>query len=182
MSKIIVKLDRPLTGVTVIHPEKDAVKPAAVPTVIPTSQPPAVDTSELLAQIAAGIDEANQQTNEAISGLSELAIRFAMAITARVIGSSEAIEQQRLELMINEALSRHDTPVAIYLHPSRMESIQEAMGEQFADGNVSIVSDSSVPNAECRIQYASHELVSNLTHQFSQIEIEILDIIGHARL
>lgn len=186
MSATNVKLDRPLdrrlTGVTVIHHSSNATQSTAAPTVIPAGHQATDVDSELMANIFSSIEKAHLQTSDAISGLSELAVRFAMAITAKVIGTTEGLEQKRIELMLNEALLRPEPAVAIFVHPNRVTAIREALAEQLSAGKTRVEADPEVPAAECRVEFASHDLVSNLTHQFAQIEIEILDIIGHARL
>jgi flagellar biosynthesis/type III secretory pathway protein FliH len=181
MKEINLKLDVPLVGVTLL---KQASGAASVvnPKVIPVADSPTGDNRALLAQIATGIEEAHQQTADAVSGLSELAVKFAMVITAKIIGSSEAIEQQRLVQMLNEAINQPETAVAIYVHPNQVSAIEVELAEQLKDGKTLLAPATDLAIGECRVEYASHELVSNLTHQFSQIEIELLDVIGHARL
>lgn len=130
----------------------------------------------LLNEIACGVSRLETQTTQCKSELQALSIGLATMIVTELVGSSDAIRIARVEKLLSESLDRAQTPIAAFVHPD--DFLQ--LGEYLESLELDVRSDPSVATGECRVEFQSYDLVSNLQHQLQQIEDGLREVLNDA--
>ena len=93
-----------------------------------------------------------------------------------MVGSSETTRIARVERLLRKSLGRSETPIAAFVHPqdfSQLEKFLESI-------DLVIQPDPSLELGECRVEFASYDLVSSLQQQLEQIESGLREALNDA--
>lgn len=131
---------------------------------------------ELLNKISLGVANVQLQTEPLVKEMQTLSIRLATMIVKKILGSSEMLQAKRLECLIADAFQRAESVVAVYINPLDCVGLVSCQDDELMT-NVAIKSDETISQGECRIEFASHELISNLEYQMTEIEHRLLEVV-----
>lgn len=126
----------------------------------------------LIKKLVAGVNQVHTQSDKWVGEVRRLSVRLAKMIVAHVVGSSEEMRTERLESLLQASLVRPEPPIAAFVHPEDLGNIQDLLESSGLD----LQPDSSLRLGECRVEYSSHELISNLQLQLDQIEDRLAEV------
>jgi flagellar biosynthesis/type III secretory pathway protein FliH len=140
----------------------------------PRAESPAI--VELLGKISQGIENVQIQTEPLVKEMQSLSIRLATMIVDKLVGSSEWLPTRRLEHLLTDAFHRAENVVAVYVNPRDRDSLIPYLKDELQT-SVEVKSDETILPGECRIEFSSHELISNLEYQMTEIRQRLLEVI-----
>jgi len=185
-----VKFERPISGASLVDclTQPDRALDSCASSANDDSSPGSASTStgedsqaqansetieKLLSEISCGINDLQSQTGKWVDQFQALSIRLASMIVSQLVDSSETVRVERVKNLLNEVLNRPETPLAAFVHPEDFSKLQGYLKSVELD----VQPDASVDIGECRVDYPSHELVSDLRQQLEQIEDRLGEVL-----
>ena len=126
-------------------------------------------TVELLQKILQGIDKVQIQIEPLVKEMQQMSIRLATTMVRKIVGSSESLQAKRLEQLVAEAFRQPEPVVAIHVNPHDQATLVAYLAAQEV-ANLETKPDENIEQGECRIECSSHELISNLEYQLTELE------------
>ena len=133
-------------------------------------------TVELLRKISQGIDKVQIQIEPLVKEMQQMSIRLATTMVKKIVGSSESLQAKRLEQLVAEAFRQPEPVVAIHVNPHDQATLVAYLAEQEL-ANLETKPDKNIEQGECRIECSSHELISSLEYQLTELEHQLLEVI-----
>ena len=146
----------------------------------PPVQQSSMAVEKLLAEISQGIASLHSRHSEIAGELQIFSVRLAIKVVEKIIGNAESIQTQRLEHLLAEAIAKSEPAVCIYLNPAdqpKLESCLETISSTHRELNV--LTDEALEAGECRVDFGSYDLTSNLVQQVDEMEHRLLEVISH---
>ncbi len=131
----------------------------------------------LLENIATGIDSIDLKTSEFADEVVSLSISLSRIIVENLVGESQELKEKRLTKILSEALARPETPVGVYVNPINLESIKKKISEDTNAEEISFQIDDSIEPGECRVEFDTYELLSQMETQLDEIQAGLTEII-----
>ncbi len=186
MNTHILKFDRPLSDVAV-HGDSlgnssehidSAIESVAAPDMAEELEKASLDAARveaLLERIGSAIENLNIQSDDLAKEARAFAIRLAASIVKNVFGNSDEAKFQRLEHLLSGVMNHSEPIVRVFVNDVDKSKLESS--EAVSDSAFPIELDESVQAGECRIEFSTHELVSDLESQLIGIEQNLLDVV-----
>lgn len=198
-----VKFDRPITNAWLVSdlsgtttgsrppaPERVPVPPSEISESADSStsdhsqadheQYEAKESNRLLEEISVGIQNLQLQSDPLVREFQMLAVRLATRIVKKVVGSSDGMKSERLMSLLDEAMRRPEPAVYAFVHPDFESKIRDWLQRESTPKPVlEIRIDDSLERGECRVGYATYELISNVESQLAQIEERLMEVVDN---
>jgi flagellar biosynthesis/type III secretory pathway protein FliH len=137
-------------------------------------QPDEIPPIEILNKIASRVDQLGSKTNEEVAAL---AISLARIIVEQLIGSSAEMPEQRLTQILQETMAAPQPAVGVYVNSSNLDFVSRQLEENSSSSGLKLAVDNSIAVGECRVEYESYDLISNIENQLDEIESHLAEII-----
>jgi len=135
------------------------------------------DCQDLLVSIAESVGRLMTQSDALISNTLENSVRLATLIVKHVVGSSEALQLDRLSQLLKEAMNGSEPIVAVYLNAADKQKLSERIEDDLSiELPFVIKTDPAIDSGECRIEYSSHEMISDFDSQLVEIESRLREV------
>ena len=176
MNTFSAQFDRTLLDASVMADGSFDLRDKAVTQNVCKSQNAELDSERigaLLENIHSAIESLNVQSNEVAREARLFAIRLASTIVKTVFGNSDDEKIQRIEHLLSEAMDATEPVLKVFVNGvdrNKLESV-----DAISKSGILLECDESIQAGECRVEFATHELVSDLEEQLASIEQHLLD-------
>ena len=178
MTTLHVKLDRPLQNVEILNASQDAARQSAEESAA-ASASNQVALDGILDSLNASLRGVEQKQAQSNKQLALEAVRIASIIMQRIIGSSDAIREERLEQLIGEALDRPDSPTKLQVNPLDHAKIEDLLSSSSSQHKqLELVANEKIAQGECRCEFSGYTMTSDLSKQIATIENRLLEVIN----
>ncbi len=176
MNTFSLKFDRPLSDASVMADGIFELRENAAAQNLREIQNAELESERvgaLLENIHGAIERLNVQSHEVAREARLFSIRLASTIVKTVFGKSDEAKLQRIEHLLSEVMDASEPVLKVFVNgvdKNKLESV-----DAISQSGISLECDESIQAGECRIELATHELVSDLEGQLASIEQHLLD-------
>ncbi|MFK7765615.1 MAG: FliH/SctL family protein [Mariniblastus sp.] len=160
-----------------VNPESNSQSrsaPVPQPTIAENTTPDPHRVEKLLEQIAASVANFGIQSDSLVKETRTFAIKLASSMVQSVFGNSHEAKIQRLERLLGEAMKTPEQVLKVLLTAEDKAALESSGVLESLPFEIKC--DPSVGAGECRIEFSTHELVSDLETQLKGIERSLLDV------
>jgi flagellar biosynthesis/type III secretory pathway protein FliH len=186
---VIIRPGQLLRRIQVRDPKGNTLPVQAAPPPAPAPASPQIDSSKLLCDLMASVQEAIQDLEDRrkqnLVELQEAAIELAMAAASRIVG--EAIDRDifAVDQVVGELLGRiaSSGPVQVALNPADLKLLKakRTEGLETPGGVIEFFEDSTLKRGCCRAVSGSRAVISDWRTHLAEICAGLNEELEHAQ-